>query len=82
MITVDFDRLHITAGDRILDIGCGPGMQTLELARLSKGTIIALDTYQPFLDKLHQQSEYYGLQDQITCVNQSMEKMDFAADSF
>ena len=37
---------------RILDIGCGPGMQTIELAKLSKGEIDALDNYQPFLDQL------------------------------
>ncbi len=27
---------------RILDIGCGPGMQTVELLRLSGGTVVAL----------------------------------------
>ena len=36
----------------ILDIGCGPGAQTIELAKLSKGTIIALDNDQAFLNKL------------------------------
>ncbi|MCK5581393.1 MAG: class I SAM-dependent methyltransferase, partial [Candidatus Omnitrophica bacterium] len=36
----------------ILDIGCGPGMQTLELAKISKGKITALDNYQGFLDIL------------------------------
>jgi tRNA G46 methylase TrmB len=28
----------------ILDIGCSPGVQTIELARLSKGRIIAKDS--------------------------------------
>jgi ubiquinone/menaquinone biosynthesis C-methylase UbiE len=37
---------------RILDIGCGPGMQTIELAKLSEGQIDALDNHQPFLDQL------------------------------
>lgn len=31
-----------------LNIGCGPGMQTIEIAKLSRGTIIALDNYQHF----------------------------------
>jgi ubiquinone/menaquinone biosynthesis C-methylase UbiE len=35
-----------------LDIGCGLGMQTIELAKLSKGQIDALDNHQPFLDQL------------------------------
>ncbi len=29
----------------ILDIGCGPGVQTLELARVSNGRIVALDNH-------------------------------------
>jgi ubiquinone/menaquinone biosynthesis C-methylase UbiE len=33
-----------------LNIGCGPGMQTIEIAKLSRGTIIALDNYKPFLN--------------------------------
>lgn len=37
---------------KILDIGCGAGMQTLELARLTKGKIIALDNYKPLLDRI------------------------------
>lgn len=41
----------------ILDIGCGYGVQTLELARSSKGTIIALDNYQPFLDGLEKNAK-------------------------
>ena len=36
----------------ILDIGCGHGVQTIELAKISKGTIIALDNHQAFLNKL------------------------------
>ena len=28
---------------RILDIGCGPGVQTVELLRLSGGTVVALE---------------------------------------
>jgi len=35
-----------------VDIGCGPGMQTLELARISGGRIVAVDNHQPFLDVL------------------------------
>jgi len=37
---------------RILDIGCGPGMQTIELAKISNGEIIAVDSHQPFLEQL------------------------------
>ena len=40
----------LPAKPRILDIGCGPGAQTLALARLSEGTILALDLM-PHLQK-------------------------------
>ena len=41
----------------ILDIGCGHGIQTLELAKISKGKIIAIDNYQPFLDILKKKAK-------------------------
>ena len=42
MLTVDFDRLGVTAGDRALDMGCGAGRHAFELYR--RGTdVIAFD---------------------------------------
>jgi len=66
----------------ILDIGCGPGMQTLELAKISNGTIIALDNYQPFLDMLMQNAIKEGFEKRIILKNQSMLEMDFRDNSF
>jgi SAM-dependent methyltransferase len=66
----------------ILDIGCGPGMQTCELARLSHGKIIALDNYQPFLDILMQNATKEGFDKRIIPKNQSMLEMDFKDSSF
>lgn len=66
----------------ILDIGCGPGMQTLELARISKGKIIAVDNYQPFLDILMQNAVKEGFEDRVIPKNQSMLEMDFKDDTF
>ena len=67
---------------RILDIGCGPGMQTMELARLSKGKITALDNHQPFLDKVKKDAEKAGLEQYIETLNQDMNSMSFPPDSF
>lgn len=66
----------------ILDIGCGYGIQTLELARISKGKIIALDNYQPFLDILMANIKKGGFDNRIIPKNQSMLEMDFKNDTF
>jgi 2-polyprenyl-3-methyl-5-hydroxy-6-metoxy-1,4-benzoquinol methylase len=62
---------------RMLDVGCGPGMQTLELARMTDGPITALDTHQPFLDELTKRAKEAGLSDRITAVRESMFAMPF-----
>lgn len=66
----------------ILDIGCGPGVQTVELARIAGGNIVALDNHQPFLDKLIQTASNEELLDHITPKNISMLDMEFADNSF
>ena len=66
----------------ILDIGCGPGVQTIELAKCSKGNIVALDNHQAFLDKLVKNAKAEGLLDQIVPQNCSMLDMDFAENTF
>jgi SAM-dependent methyltransferase len=43
MITVDFDKLPVKEGDRILDIGCGPGRHTCAASRLKDVLVIGSD---------------------------------------
>ena len=66
----------------ILDIGCGPGVQTIELAKLSKGRIIALDNHQAFLDKLIKKAKKKELLDYIVPNNRSMLDMNFEENTF
>ena len=66
----------------ILDIGCGPGVQTIELAKLSNGRIIALDNHQAFLDKLIRNAKEEELLDNIVPTNISMLDMDFEENKF
>lgn len=67
---------------RILDVGCGPGMQTIQLAKLSGAKIVALDFHQPFLDELEASAEKENLQDKIVTVLGSMFDLKFEDKSF
>ena len=42
MLTVDFDRLGLRRGDRVLDMGCGAGRHAFEMYRRG-GDVIAFD---------------------------------------
>jgi len=66
----------------ILDIGCGQGMQTIELAKISNGKIIALDNHQRFLDMLMEQAIKQRFDEKIIPKNISMLDMDFKEETF
>jgi ubiquinone/menaquinone biosynthesis C-methylase UbiE len=77
-----FEMLPRLEKPRILDVGCGPGQQTLELARLSEGEVVALDMHQPYLDILEKKIEAAGLSDRIETVQGDMNKLDFPEENF
>jgi len=67
---------------RILDVGCGSGVPTMELARLSNGEIIGLDINQDLLDVLARKIEKAGLSDRVKAVKCSIFDMEFLDESF
>ena len=67
---------------RILDIGCGSGIPTLELARLSQGEVIGIDIDQPALDRFARQIRAVGLTDRVQALNCSIFDMNFPDESF
>jgi len=66
----------------ILDVGCGSGIPTMELARLSNGQIIGLDINQPLLGRLARKIKKAKLSDRVKTVKCSMYDMDFPDESF
>ena len=67
----------------ILDIGCGTGMQTVELARISPGCrITAVDIHQPYLDELAWRAASAGVGERITTVRASMDSLPFPDATF
>jgi ubiquinone/menaquinone biosynthesis C-methylase UbiE len=67
---------------RILDIGCGSGVPTMELARLGQGEVIGIDIDQSALDKLRRKIREAGLSGRVRAVNCSILDMAFPDENF
>ncbi|MBD3214597.1 MAG: methyltransferase domain-containing protein [Candidatus Lokiarchaeota archaeon] len=77
-----FQLIPIIKNPKILDIGCGTGIPTIELARLSGGEIIAMDINTKDLQILDQKIKKKKLSNQIRIVNASLLKNKFDKNSF
>lgn len=69
-------------GAQVLDIGCGSGAQTRDLAALSTGRITAVDNHQPFLDAIRVQAGKDGTGGRIKTVCASMDALPFGKGQF
>jgi DNA-binding transcriptional MerR regulator/SAM-dependent methyltransferase len=65
---------------RVLDIGCGSGLQTQILAQELETKIIAIDNHRPVLDNLDRAAAQKGLE--IETLEMSMIDMPFDEESF
>ena len=66
----------------ILDAGCGPGRQTFDLCRLTKGKIVALDFHRPYIEVLQHKSKALGVAQQITALQGDMANLQFQPQTF
>jgi ubiquinone/menaquinone biosynthesis C-methylase UbiE len=67
---------------RILDIGCGPGRQTIDLAQATSGQVIALDLFDQYLDQLKARLIELHLLDRVKTIQGEMEKLPFEKNAF
>lgn len=72
----------LLAGARILDVGCGPGRQTLVLARETSAHVLAVDVMEEYLAQLKEEAVEEGLADRIETRALSMTEFDFEPGSF
>lgn len=72
-------RRHVR---RILDVGCGTGPATLQLAELTDADIVAVDTHEPFLEQLRRELSARGLETRVSVLNADMARLPFDAESF
>ena len=73
---------NYTNETKIADLGCGTGGQTMVLAQNTKGTIIGLDLFSGFIEKLNTNAEKIGLQNRVKGVVGSMENLPFQKNEF
>ncbi|MCT7985013.1 class I SAM-dependent methyltransferase [Laspinema sp. A4] len=67
---------------KVLDLGCGPGRQSLVLAQELNTTVIAVDLHEPFLKQLEGSAVAVGLRDRITIRQADMGALDYPPGSF
>lgn len=67
---------------RVLDLGCGSGEQTFHLASLTKGTIVAVDSHAPLIERLRAKVKKLGLSDRVEARVGDMSELDLLSDSF
>jgi ubiquinone/menaquinone biosynthesis C-methylase UbiE len=67
---------------RTLDAGCGSGLPTIELAKLSNGKVVGIDIDQSLLIELERKIEREDLSDRVETRKCSMFELDFPDDTF
>lgn len=66
----------------VLDVGCGSGAQTLTLAALTGGTILAVDSNPVFIEELRQRLAASGLHARVTARVGDMKALGLAPERF
>ncbi|HEX5064646.1 MAG TPA: class I SAM-dependent methyltransferase [Myxococcota bacterium] len=67
--------LDLPAAPDVLDVGCGPGRQTLALARATGGRITAVDLSAAFLDEVARRARAAGLEGRIATRRESLDAL-------
>ncbi len=76
MLTIDFNRLHIRPGDRILDIGCGEGRHTIEACRKKDTRCVGADFIFDNLIETRKKLTFHQDLNDISCRTIDLSCMD------
>ncbi len=77
-----FKLLHKCKNPHILDIGCGTGVPTIELAKISNGHVIGTDIDVTSLNLLRRKIKETGLNNRVSVIKDSILTMAFPEESF
>jgi SAM-dependent methyltransferase len=67
---------------RVLDLGCGTGLQTRVLVKSSPARVVAIDNHAPFVDILNREAERLGVADRVDARVGDMRDLDLPSGSF
>src|SRR5512134_1714397 len=67
---------------RVLDVGCGTGLQTVTLARAAPARFVAVDNHPPFVGTLNRRARALGLADRLSALVGDMRRLGFVPGSF
>lgn len=74
---------HLRPGQTLLDVGCGPGTITADLAGLvAPGRVVAIDSAQPVLDQAAAHAEAAGVGGRIEFAVGDVHELEFEDDTF
>lgn len=77
-----YDMLGQLIRPTILDIGCGSGVPTLELAKISGGQVVGMDINVALLRRMLRKRDAAGLKQSVAAVNASLLHIPFKPGSF
>jgi len=73
---------QLPAVPSVLDIGCGPGRQTLDLSEICEGKITAIDNHGPYINSLKKKILQEHLSGRIEAMEADMFNLPFPEQSF
>jgi ubiquinone/menaquinone biosynthesis C-methylase UbiE len=77
-----FKMLPKCKNPHILDVGCGSGVPTIELAKISDGHVIGIDIDETSLNLFQRKIKETGLNNRVSVIKDSILTMDFPEESF
>jgi ubiquinone/menaquinone biosynthesis C-methylase UbiE len=79
-----YERMHIRPGHKVLDVGCGPGTDTLPLAQLvsSSGQVIGIDYDEKMIAEAERRAQKAGVSDRVIHKCADAIELPFESDYF
>lgn len=79
-----YESMRIDEGDRVLDVGCGPGIDTVALAKMvgSSGKVFGIDHDAEMIAKANEAANAAGVSDRIICIQGDALWLPYDSDYF